>query len=184
MLPETTREKLRAAIAEFDRRLRDTQDWQGWQENRAHKYAISYKSRLYPAKKIVSLATGKPVRHFSGGDETNTFLQRYKFNLIPLRTQETGPPGGDRRNSETSVLPVRNSARSIVRLMNRQQSRIATRLRPTRRLWSAGSVDMQQRRTGSLSTYAPSGSNHGHPSRTSRTLTSHGRMGTGCLYAR
>src|SRR5215469_9580027 len=87
MVPETTPEKLKAAIAEFDLNLRDTHDWQGWEDNRAHKYAIRYNSRLYPAKKIVSLATGMPVSDFSGGDGTNSFLRSYGFEVIPLRTQ-------------------------------------------------------------------------------------------------
>jgi hypothetical protein len=91
MLPQTTPEKLKAAIAEFDRNLRDTHDWQGWEDNRAHKYAIRYNSRLYPAKKIVSLATGNPVSHFSGGDGTNSFLRSYGFEVIRLRDQ-TGLP--------------------------------------------------------------------------------------------
>jgi 5-methylcytosine-specific restriction protein A len=57
MLPGTTRE----ALAEFNSNFRYTPEWRRWEANRAHKYALRHGSRLYPPKKIASLATGVPV---------------------------------------------------------------------------------------------------------------------------
>jgi 5-methylcytosine-specific restriction protein B len=84
MLPETTPEKIRTALAEFDSTLRSSDAWQGWEGSRAQKYALQFDSRLYPPKTIVSLATGSPVSQFSGGDETNNYLRSYGFEVVPL----------------------------------------------------------------------------------------------------
>jgi len=53
-------------------------------ENQAHRYAISANGQLYPAKKIVSLATGTPVGLFSGGRPTNGYLIRHGFTIVDL----------------------------------------------------------------------------------------------------
>ena len=53
-------------------------------DNQAHRYAISENDRLYPAKKIVSLATGTPVGLFSGGQPTNGYLKRHGFTIVDL----------------------------------------------------------------------------------------------------
>lgn len=52
--------------------------------NQAHLYAISANDQLYPAKKIVSLATGIPVGLFSGGQPTNGYLKRRGFTIEAL----------------------------------------------------------------------------------------------------
>ncbi|HCW0157064.1 HNH endonuclease [Pseudomonas aeruginosa] len=91
ILPNATAAKLERAIKLFDRDLRDTQEWDGWEENRAHRYAIKWQGRLYPAKKIVSLATGTPVGHFSGGIQTNGYLRARGFEVINLRGAENSP---------------------------------------------------------------------------------------------
>ena len=68
----------------FDLKLRHTQEWQGWTDNQAHRYAISANGQLYPAKKIGSLATGNPVGLFSGGQPTNGYLKRHGFTIVDL----------------------------------------------------------------------------------------------------
>jgi hypothetical protein len=64
--PLLTREKVEEAIAEFDRKRRSSKEWQGWEDNKAHKYALIFKNRRYPVKQIASMAGGVPVKLFSG----------------------------------------------------------------------------------------------------------------------
>jgi hypothetical protein len=86
LIPETTRDELIAAMARFDREYRDAPEWEHWESRlQAHKYAIEHEGGRYPVKFTISLATGQPVAAFSGGDEANSFVKRYGFNLVPLR---------------------------------------------------------------------------------------------------
>ena len=62
--PTTTADALQRAMADFDRRLRGTPTWTGWEQNKAHKFAIQNGAHLYPVKCILSIATGVPVSDF------------------------------------------------------------------------------------------------------------------------
>jgi 5-methylcytosine-specific restriction protein A len=76
------------AIGRFDRELRDTADWSGWEQNRAHRYAIEHDRRRYPVKQIVSIATGIPVADFSGGEaagNANQYVAARGFAVVELR---------------------------------------------------------------------------------------------------
>lgn len=53
-------------------------------DNQAHIYAISANGKLYPAKKIISIATDTPVGRFSGGQPTNGYLKRHGFSVVEL----------------------------------------------------------------------------------------------------
>ena len=83
-IPAVKKEKLDQALKQFDEKFRHAPEWKGWTENQAHRYAISANSTLYPAKKIVSLATGTPVGLFSGGQPTNGYLKRHGFTIVDL----------------------------------------------------------------------------------------------------
>lgn len=83
-LPTVKKEKLERALLQFDEKFRHRHEWKGWLDNQAHRYAISSNDQLYPAKKIVSLATGTPVGLFSGGQATNGYLKRHGFTIIDL----------------------------------------------------------------------------------------------------
>lgn len=83
-LPSVKKEKLERALTQFDERFRHRPEWKGWMDNQAHLYAISANDQFYPAKKIVSLAIGTPVRDFSGGRPTNRFLERHGFSIVKL----------------------------------------------------------------------------------------------------
>ena len=83
-LPAVKKEKLERALKQFDEKIRNKPEWKGWMDNQAHRYAISSNDRLYPAKKIVSLATGTPVGLFSGGQPTNGYLKRHGFTIVDL----------------------------------------------------------------------------------------------------
>lgn len=83
-LPAVKKEKLERALKQFDEKFRNRPEWKGWMDNQAHRYAISANDQLYPAKKIVSLATGTPVGDFSGGQPTNGYLKRHGFTIVDL----------------------------------------------------------------------------------------------------
>jgi MrcB-like, N-terminal domain/EVE domain len=85
MIPSIDRERIIDAMEEFDKTLRDMPEWQGWQNNRAQKWAIDYEGRDYPPKKIISMATGQPVNGFSGGIESNDYLKQRGFKIVSLR---------------------------------------------------------------------------------------------------
>ena len=59
-IPDVTPEALQKAMDRFDTELRNTPAWTRWQEDEVYKYAIERDGKLYPVKKIVSLATGVP----------------------------------------------------------------------------------------------------------------------------
>ncbi|MFG0631406.1 HNH endonuclease [Pseudomonas sp. xss_2] len=83
-LPQVKTEKLEQALKQFDQKIRNRAEWQGWMSNQAHRYAISANNQLYPAKKIVSLATGVAVGLFSGGQPTNSYLKRHGYTIVNL----------------------------------------------------------------------------------------------------
>ena len=84
ILPDTTRAKLERALKTFDRDHRGSDEWAEWLENQSHRYAVKWQGQLYPAKKIVSLATEVPVGLFSGGVQTNRYLEAYGFEIFHL----------------------------------------------------------------------------------------------------
>ena len=85
MIPDTSREQLVEALQRFDRELRDSSAWQGWQEKLSQKWAIQHDGKLYPPKQIISIASGAPVSQFSGGPESNEFLERHGLTVTALR---------------------------------------------------------------------------------------------------
>lgn len=148
MIPNVTREKLLEAMKNFDQELRNQSEWIGWEENKAHKYAISHENRFYPVKKVVSIATGVGVDTFSGGGEANGYAQQRGFSVVPLREN-----GSDqlrqkfekilanynkvRSNGEfgreNDIWPIFESAQQIL------ESSMAVKNRPTLNVnWSIG----------------------------------------------
>ena len=89
MIPETTREALLQSMERFDQELRQQPDWSTWPEQPgSHRWAISSDDHLYPAKQIISMATGHPTSGFSGGDEANGFAKRYGLEIVRLAPDE------------------------------------------------------------------------------------------------
>lgn len=86
-----SKERVNQAIQEFDRKFRSDREWQGWVNHQSHRYAIQLGSELYPAKKIVSLATGIAVGDFSGGRPTNSYLEKRGFTIVELPRVEDEP---------------------------------------------------------------------------------------------
>ncbi len=88
VLPDVSREMIIEAMNKFDRELRDTPDWQGWEDRGSQKYAVLYDEEHYPPKQVISMATGVHVREFSGGEESNSYMQKRGFEIVPIRDEE------------------------------------------------------------------------------------------------
>lgn len=123
-IPAVEKEAIEQALSKFDGEFRNHPGWAGWESNKAHKFAIRVGGKLYPAKKIVSLATGIAVRDFTGGKPTNGYLRARNFEIVDLRvtpkiefvkgeiydrqTEINGPFGGSSQSgiSPSSKAPV------------------------------------------------------------------------------
>lgn len=81
-----SKERIDEALLEFDRDFRGRREWHGWETNPAHRYAIAVGGTSYPAKKIVSLATGIAVSQIPGGHLTIRYLEKRGFTLIELQS--------------------------------------------------------------------------------------------------
>ncbi|VVO06975.1 MULTISPECIES: HNH endonuclease [Pseudomonas] len=91
MIKAVSKERVVKALQEFDHKFRGKREWQDWQNNLAHRYAVHEGGELYPAKKIVSLATGIAVGKFSGGRPTNSYLEKRGFTIVELPRGEGLP---------------------------------------------------------------------------------------------
>ncbi|WP_178131331.1 HNH endonuclease signature motif containing protein [Pseudomonas sp. C1C7] len=91
MIKAVSKERIDKALQEFDRKFRIRSEWQGWEANLAHRYAVHEGGQIYPAKKIVSLATGIAVGKFSGGHPTNSYLKKRGFTIVELPRGEGEP---------------------------------------------------------------------------------------------
>src|SRR5262245_52172778 len=89
-IPQVTPEAVRDALSAFDEQFRNQPDWDSWEDRESHKYAISYEGRLYPVKRIVSLAAGIPVSQFNGGEEANSYVESKGFKVVPLASIRVG----------------------------------------------------------------------------------------------
>ncbi len=88
MIPDVSRSAVLAAMQRFDRELRGTREWAGWEENQAPKYAIEEGGYRYPVKQVISMATHFPVSEFSGGNgpgHANPYVRDRGFTVVNLR---------------------------------------------------------------------------------------------------
>jgi hypothetical protein len=67
LISDVPRKALLEAMEEFDKELRGTEEWSGWEQKGTYKYAIVHDGQHYPVKQIISMATGEPKTTFSGG---------------------------------------------------------------------------------------------------------------------
>ena len=85
---DMNRQDILRAICEFDKNYRGKfsgkDDWASWIKDGRYRYAVYYRGRLYPAKFITHLATGRSRDDFSGGEETNDPLINLGFEIINL----------------------------------------------------------------------------------------------------
>lgn len=71
------REKLLDALSEFDASTRALPEWADWASKGFQLWALDYEGKTYPPKKIISMATGMAVNTFSGGSESNDYLNNH-----------------------------------------------------------------------------------------------------------
>jgi len=81
MLPSVDARAVESAIARFDAEYRDTPEFAGWEAKESQRFGLRFGDRMYPPKKIVSIATGLPVSEFSAGRETNSYLTSRGFHV-------------------------------------------------------------------------------------------------------
>lgn len=84
-VPQVDRQAILDAIAQFDDDHRGSESFLNWENNRAQLWAVEHEGKLYPPKKILSIATGAPVGSFSGGPEANAYLNARGFQIRRLR---------------------------------------------------------------------------------------------------
>ncbi|MFH1084377.1 MAG: hypothetical protein V1772_01255 [Chloroflexota bacterium] len=71
-----------AAMTAFDAQYSDTNDYDAWLDKETYRYAVRHGDRLYPCKRILSLATGFATSEFGGGDQTNRVFRQLGFPVI------------------------------------------------------------------------------------------------------
>ncbi len=87
VIPEVERSQILEAIESFDQELQETPGWANWEENQAYRYALVHNGNRYPIKQIIHMATGAPKSTFSGGQESNSYLESRHFEVAPLRSE-------------------------------------------------------------------------------------------------
>ncbi|MBM7555788.1 McrB family protein [Halanaerobacter jeridensis] len=86
-IPDFDSKYITKAFEIFDRDYRPKEQWANLINNRNHKYAITYKDKLYPVKEIIRIAAqeaGLDRPYFSGGKEANSFIRKRGFEIIDL----------------------------------------------------------------------------------------------------
>jgi hypothetical protein len=84
-LPQVDRQAVLTALTEFDEALRESSEFLNWEQSKAQRWVLEHEGRLYPPKKIIAMATGASVSSFSGGPETNQYLEQRGFQVRRLR---------------------------------------------------------------------------------------------------
>ena len=124
-IPAVEKKAIQQALGQFDEKLREQSEWAGWESNSAHQFAIRVGGKLYPAKKIISLATDIAARDFTNKKSTNGYFRASKYEVVDLRetpkpdfvkgeiydrqTEIHGPFGG---SSQSGISPS-NKARVV-----------------------------------------------------------------------
>ena len=100
-IPDVSKEKILEAMKEFDLNKRNQPEWEGWEDKKTQVYAILHNGQKYPPKEIIRMATG--ARGFSGGEQSNNYLQKRGFDIINLRSPNTAPA---QTSDSTENLPI------------------------------------------------------------------------------
>lgn len=107
---DVDRESVLEALKYFDGNLRPTPEWSDWE--RRYDYAIEVEDRRYPAKQILSIATGESNEDFPGGDQTNQPLLNLGFKIVDLRDLSTDSNfEGDLQQSLGKILTLYGEVR-------------------------------------------------------------------------
>jgi len=111
-MPDVSREALLGAMEEFDKELRDTEEWSGWEQKGTYKYAIVHGDRRYPVKDIMGAATGEPRTNFSGGFEANSYVFKRGLSVVTLQSGTTVVDSLNIRDELEEILAYYASARA------------------------------------------------------------------------
>lgn len=106
LLPPTSRERILEALETFDNTLRGIGEWDNWESNGAHRYAITDMGKLYPVKQIISMVTGVPRTEFSGGEPANRYIRHYGFGIVHLHDEGTGKTWIFQANADRYDIPA------------------------------------------------------------------------------
>jgi 5-methylcytosine-specific restriction protein B len=140
-IPATSREVLLDSLERFDRELRSSPEWVGWETNGNYEHGLSFNDLLYPPKQIISMATGLPKNQFSGGPEANSYLTSYGFEVVPLRVGGTSLTAVNSAGVATPpgvTGPTYAAVRLFVSSALRTDGSLFT---PGRPIWSLSIVD-------------------------------------------
>ena len=85
-----SRERVEKALAEFERKYPNSNDYDRWLDKKNYKYAILEKGRCYPPKHILSEVSMVSTKKFSGGDETNDVFRDLCFEIIEKKDCRKG----------------------------------------------------------------------------------------------
>src|SRR5690242_13100959 len=102
MMPPATRAQLRQALQLFDSQ-RDSAKWVGWEEDPAHRWAIRFEGRLYPAIPVIQWATGITIPIKTTGSALRRYLQAPDLVLEPLGHHVPLAVGGKKAESGTET---------------------------------------------------------------------------------
>lgn len=94
-----TAEAIETALFKFDGEWRDSKEYAGWEVNKNYLHAILHHGRLYPPKKIISIATELPIISFYGGGPSNRYLSERGFTIVPLRPDKVVEPERNKKES-------------------------------------------------------------------------------------
>lgn len=84
-------EAIEFALRQFDTEWRNSKEYASWESNKNYLHAISHGGRLYPPKKIISLATEMPLSSFYGGAPSNNYLTARGFKIVPMNPMVVTP---------------------------------------------------------------------------------------------
>lgn len=86
--PKTDSKKIEKALEMFDRSFRDSKEFENWSDKKSQIYAVEWNGRIYPPKKVLSIATGIPVSEFVGGKSSsaaNKEFEKFGFKIVQIR---------------------------------------------------------------------------------------------------
>lgn len=87
--PAVEKKAIERALGRLDEEFRDQSEWAGWDSATTHQFAIRVEGKLYPAKKIISLATDIAARDFTNQKSTNGDFRARKCEVIYLHEMPT-----------------------------------------------------------------------------------------------
>jgi hypothetical protein len=85
IIPKVDKQELLKALDTFDQDLRSSSEWADWEKNTAQLWVIEVGQKIYPPKKIISIATGISMYELPDGSETLSYLDRYDIFVRRLR---------------------------------------------------------------------------------------------------